>query len=390
MNTDTAPSSRGRPTRVMKRPATGGAEDRAHGVGGHAQRRLQRREAQTVLVIQGEHERDAGVAAEEHHREHDPRHERASAEQAQVDERSGIRSGQPSLVPDEGGEESCSGDQQQQGQRTAALPGLDDREQEAQQSRPEQRDTPQVEAPPRGASDRRIGGDPASCQDDGGQADRHVDEEHETPAGGLTARGDQEPRDDGAECRARAHGQPETPEGPPPLARREGVLDEPGHLRSDHAAEHPLHDARGDEHSGGRRQPHRSAGHDEPEHRDDEHPSSPAPVAEPPADDGDESERQDVAGHHPLQFAGIRARGATDRGEGDVGDAEIQQRGELPHQQDREGAPAARIGRCRHGCGDAAGAARPDLDIASSRVASSQSTTGAGARMPEPRPGGSE
>ena len=131
--------------------------------------------------------------------------------------------------------------------------------------------------------------------------------------------------------------------------------------------------------------PRRRAGDDEAGDADDEHPAPPGRVAEPAADHGHQAEGEDVAADHPLELRRPGPGRASDRRQGDVRDADVEQGAELAHEHDAEGAPAAGVqldGRSRSPgrppAGPGGGAPAPSASLSRIRA----SPAGRAVRLP--------
>ena len=199
--------------------------------------------------------------------------------------------------------------------------------------------------PPAGGGESAVGHDPG-CERQRGGPDRDVQIEDVLPPGvaGEKPAGDHP--------NGRAAGTEPAPD--PERLVALGALGEHVHHDRQGGGQHdrraePLNGPRCDErHLAGRQRgsQRRRRKQRKPDHQD---PAAAEQVRRTTAEQHEAAERERVRGHHPLQAGRAEVQIATDRGQRDVDDRQIDNRHEERHRQQRERAPAIDIRGCgRH------------------------------------------
>ncbi len=134
-----------------------------------------------------------------------------------------------------------------------------------------------------------------------------------------------------------------------PFRPLEELLDEPDHLGVEEAARDALDDPGDDEPGRGGREPGGRAREGEEPEAEDEDRLATSDVAEPTRGNEDEPEREGVAGDDPLQLALRAAEPGANGGQGDVDDADVEERHEGRDKTHRERLPAVPVLLGRHG-----------------------------------------
>ena len=287
----------------------------------HAERGVQRAEAQPALEVERQHQRQSRQGGEVGERQHDTGGVRRAPEQPQVDQRVQLLAGEPPLPPPEEEQERRGRDHQQH-DRPAEQLGLDGAEEDAERRRPQHQRTDHVQ--PVATGGRGLRQEPPAQQDDR-DPDRDVDEEDQPPAEVRPAERDQGATDERSEGGAEPHRGAERTEGAAALLAAEHLLDQARDLRVDQTSGDALEHPRDDQDLGGRRQPGEGAGDREARDPDLEHQPPAVVVTEPTGQHRDQSEGERVAADDPLQLRGAGSGRAADRGQRDVGDADVEQ-----------------------------------------------------------------
>src|SRR4029453_14942922 len=303
---------------------------------------VQGAEPEADLEPQREDQEEGGDAHEKDAGHGQPGHERALAEQVEVDQGRPVEALLVPLVDGEGDQHGHGRGHGQEGpQRPAQVAPLDERVDEQQQPGGDDGhpDRVQPQRPGRPGLDQVAGR--------GGQGedpDGHVDQEDGAPLEPEQVGLDQQPADQGAHDGGEPDGAPAHPEGASPLPGREGDLDDRENLGEHDRPEQPLEDPRADQHLRALGQPAQGGGEGEPGHADHEQALAAEDVAQAPAGDQHHRERELVTGQHPLDLGVGGVQVALDRGDGDVDDADVDQLHEAGGQHDGEGDPASGVG----------------------------------------------
>ena len=311
--------------------------------------RGQRAEAAAVLEVERQHQEVRRHAGEQQELTELPRSDGTAAHRLDVNEGSDPAAAQRD-APEAGedGEHRGTAEGLPGPQRpTLALP-LDQRQHECGQ-RADHED---------GLEDVRArGGDPGVRQqprrgDEGGDADRHVDQEDRPPAGAGEVQVDQQPADQLAGGGGHAHDRGVGAERADPLRPVVHVPDEGEHGGSDHGRRGAL-DQPGDEqrvHVGCEAADGRAE--HEQARAEQEHPPAAPAVGEPAGHQQEAAEGECVAGDQPLEGGGVGVQVLLHGRQRDVDDEEVEDDQEDPGQQDRK-RPSPEggcwVGDCVHG-----------------------------------------
>jgi hypothetical protein len=189
-----------------------------------------------------------------------------------------------------------------------------------------------------------VGGNQPRDQHGRDHPDRHVHQEHRAPGGAEQVGADQQPADHLAEHRAAGERGGVDAERAGAGRAAELPLDDAEDLRDHRGGAGALHQARRDQRAGARGEPARQRRGGEGAEPGEEQVAVPQQVAEAGAGDQQHRVADRVAGDHQLQRRTGRVQPGVDGGDGDVDDGHVEQRHELPGDQDGEHQPAAPLG----------------------------------------------
>ncbi len=145
-------------------------------------------------------------------------------------------------------------------------------------------------------------------------AQRHVDEQHPPPP---RAFGEQAPEEHAGGAREPRDGRPDAERLVPVAVAPEGRGQRRQRRRREHRRAEALHEAGGDEHGLGLRQPAGERGAGEHEQAGDQHAAPAEQVGGAPAEQQESAVGEDVAVDHPLEALLGEAEIRPDRGQGD-------------------------------------------------------------------------
>ncbi|GDY71036.1 hypothetical protein SAV31267_005210 [Streptomyces avermitilis] len=209
----------------------------------------------------------------------------------------------------------------------AAGVGLDQREQDRQDTAADQGNARQIEVSPLARGD--AGQQPVAeyeCHGTHG----NVDEEDPAPALGSGGQGENEAPGDRTDRTGDADGGAEQTEGTSTLGSSEHLLDQRRILRRKAACGDSLRHTGNDEQSDRRGRPRRNAAQDKGRERPEENPASADRIAKTSGRHQRKCERQRIPGHHPLHRGRGGAQILLHRGQRDRDDRHIEQDHEAP------------------------------------------------------------
>ena len=186
-------------------------------------------------------------------------------------------------------------------------------------------------------------GQHSDCAGERCDADRYVDEEHQSPPDppqiGLHQAAGQDGRREDRETHHRTKGAEDLGH----LVFVEDLFEHPESLGDHQRPERTLQHAESDQHSrrwgnGAGCGHHREAGR-----ADQEQTAAAEHIAQSGARDQEHGERERVAGGQPLQGGGAAAEGGSDRRAGDVDDRRVHEIHDVGGDHDREHEPALRV-----------------------------------------------
>ncbi len=188
----------------------------------------------------------------------------------------------------------------------------------------------------------RLGEEPAG-QDDGHDADGHVDQEDRAPAPAEEVEVEQHAAEDLPGHRAQADGHAEEREHPGSLVGAEVGGQEGQHLRDHGGRPEPLGQAAHDQDGAGRSDPREQRGGGEDGQADHEHAPPADQIAQPGPGDQAGRVAEGVAGHHQLQGGRRGVQVPLDAGGGHVDHEDVEERHERGRQHHRQRPPATGV-----------------------------------------------
>jgi hypothetical protein len=294
------------------------------------------------LGEQRDAEQQAAERAEEGERNEDAARVGAVGQESRLDQRVAASA---ALPQHEGAEKHRSGGQREKGPgRPPVGATLDQRIDDCGQREADQRHPDGVQADPRM---RNRPGQHSDRPDEGRQADRHVDEEHQPPPDPPQVGLHQPTRQDRRGEDRETHHRPEGSEDLGHLLLGEDLFEHPeslgDHQRPERALQHP----EGDQHLHRWRRRARRGHQGETGRADQEQPPAAEHVAQARTGDQEHSEREGVAGGQPLQGGGAATECGPNRRAGDVDDRRVQEIHDVGGDHDCEHEPAQRVGASR-------------------------------------------
>ena len=248
------------------------------------------------------------------------------------------RRARASLDHDERGEQEGRGDEDADRLRRAPADGRgpDQRVDERRKPGRHGHGAGEVKAPARELTPAL--GDQHRGQERRGDPDGNVYEQHRAPAQRAGQHATEEDAGGGARAGDR------TPDRERPVALgplTEGGGDERERRRSHERRAEPLDRAGGDQPRGALREAAGERGEREHPEADREHASAAEEVGDPPAEEQEAAEGQNVGVDHPGEVGQGEVKAAPDRGQRDVDDRRVEHDDELGHRQQRQRPPAA-------------------------------------------------
>ena len=281
---------------------------------------MDRRPPFAELAVQRHAEQQPAEGAEQGQHDRDAAEVHAVGEQGRLDQ--GVVAAASLVAHEDVEQDRASREQRERPGWPAVGLALDERVDDRHERQADEPDAADVELeagvtdPARQRSDR---------ERQRGEADRHVDEEDQSPADVPEIGIDECPGED----RRAEHGQTgrraEQASCPAQFLVVEDFLQQAEALRDHQRAEASLQGAEGDQHADVRRDGTRGREDGEPEQAEQEHPATAEDVSQPRPRDQEDGKGQRVGSAQPLDRAGTSAEFAVNRGAGDVHDRRVEQ-----------------------------------------------------------------
>ncbi len=325
----------------QRRDEVGGAEG-DEGIAG-----LYRRETGAGLQGQGEGEHEAAPAGEEQDRQQQAEADARQAQQRRRQQRPGLAAFLAQLgAPQPGQQRHRRRQQQGAGPGPVQRWAESQRQQQAEDQRGEQQGARRVDAGGMLGAGLRY---PAAAAKENAEADRQVDQEHAAPAEAADVGGDQEAAEHLADDEGQAADGAVGGQRAGMRVAAEADMQGGEDLRHDQRRADALQGARHQQQPDRTGQPAKQRGDGEQGDAEIEQAATAVVVAKPAAHRQAHGEGHAVDGDDQFQFGFAGAEGMGEGVEGDVDDGEIDHRQQLPRQQDAE--PGEAEPRRRDGAG---------------------------------------